>query len=73
MANAFLRAWLRRVTGIEEVRWLTVEQARNAITGLERIVQEVNPEALKAAIEDTGYHYISISSEPYEKKGLFGK
>ena len=34
-----LRAWLRRVTGIEEVRWLTVEQARNAITGLERIVQ----------------------------------
>lgn len=35
--------------------------------------EEANPEALKAAIEDTGYHYISISSEPYEKKGLFGK
>ena len=26
--------------------------------------EEANPEALKAAIEDTGYHYISISSEP---------
>ncbi len=35
--------------------------------------EEANPEALKAAIEDTGYHYISISSEPYEKKDLFGK
>ena len=35
--------------------------------------EEANLEALKATIEDTGYHYISISSEPYEKKGLFGK
>ena len=34
-----LSAWLRRVTGVDEVRWLTVEQARNVITGLERIVQ----------------------------------
>ena len=34
-----LRAWLHRVTGIDEVRWLTVEQARNVITGLERIAQ----------------------------------
>ena len=34
-----LRAWLHRVTGIEEVRWLTVEQARNVITGLERILK----------------------------------
>lgn len=35
--------------------------------------EEVNPEEIQAAIEDTGYHYISISSQPYEKKGLFGK
>lgn len=34
-----LSAWLRRVTGIDEVRWLTVEQARNVITGLERILK----------------------------------
>ena len=32
-----LRSYLQRVTGIEEVRWLTVSQARDVITGLERI------------------------------------
>lgn len=34
-----LRTWLRRVAGVDEVRWLTVEQARNVITGLERILK----------------------------------
>lgn len=34
-----LRSYLRRVTGIEEVRWLTVAQARDVITGLERILK----------------------------------
>jgi hypothetical protein len=41
-----LRTWLRRVTksedapqGIENVRWLTVEQARKVITGLEQILK----------------------------------
>ena len=34
-----LRAWLHRVTGIEEVRWLTIEQTRNIITSLEHILK----------------------------------
>ena len=34
-----LREWMRRVTGVEEVRRLTVEQARKVITGLERILK----------------------------------
>ena len=27
---------------------------------------------LSATVEETGYKLISVSSEPYEKKGLFG-
>ena len=32
-----------------------------------------NPEALEKAISDTGYTFVSFSSEPYIKRGLFGK
>jgi copper chaperone CopZ len=32
----------------------------------------VDPEKLKDAIEETGYHYLGASSETYKKKGLFG-
>lgn len=27
---------------------------------------------LRKAIEDTGYTFVSVSSEPYKKRGLFG-
>lgn len=27
---------------------------------------------LKKAVEDTGYTFVSVSSEPYKKRGLFG-
>jgi hypothetical protein len=32
-----VRSYVRRVAGVDDVRWLTVEKARNVITGLERI------------------------------------
>lgn len=32
----------------------------------------LNEEKLKAVIEETGYQLLSVTSEPYEKKGLFG-
>lgn len=35
--------------------------------------EKVNGEVLARAIEDTGYHYKGYTSEPYEKKGLFGR
>ncbi len=34
--------------------------------------EEVDKECLRKAIEDTGYHYLGVSSEPYVKKGFFG-
>lgn len=33
---------------------------------------EVDKTALERAIEDTGYHFLGIESEPYKKRGLFG-
>ncbi len=33
---------------------------------------EINPDTLKSAIEETGYTFISHKSEPYKKHGLFG-
>lgn len=32
----------------------------------------VDESALRKAIQDTGYTFVSLSSEPYLKKGLFG-
>ena len=32
----------------------------------------IDPEALRAAINATGYTYLSSKSEAYVKKGLFG-
>lgn len=33
----------------------------------------VDESALSAAINSTGYRVLSVSSRPYEKKGLFGR
>lgn len=33
---------------------------------------EIDTEKLTAAIDETGYKVLSVSSEPYKKKGLFG-
>ena len=32
-----------------------------------------DPEALRQAIDATGYTFLSCESAPYEKKGLFGR
>ena len=33
---------------------------------------EIDAKVLETAIENTGYKFISCSSEPYKKHGLFG-
>ena len=33
---------------------------------------EIDAEKLTAAIDETGYKVLSVNSEPYKKKGLFG-
>ena len=34
--------------------------------------EDISEEALRAAIEPTGYKVLGCASAPYEKKGLFG-
>ena len=34
--------------------------------------QPIEEEKLKRSIAETGYTFLSVSSEPYRKKGLFG-
>ena len=34
---------------------------------------DISEQELKKVIANTGYEVVSVSSEPYEKKGLFGK
>ena len=33
----------------------------------------IDEEALKKAISDTGYTFVSVSSEEYKRRGLFGR
>ncbi len=35
--------------------------------------EDISEEALRAVIEPTGYKVLGYTSEPYEKKGLFGR
>ena len=35
--------------------------------------EDISEQELKDVIAKTGYEVVSVSSEPYEKKGLFGK
>ena len=43
--------------------------------GICEIVSDAPPDeaALRGAIEATGYHVLSYRSEPFEKKGFFGR
>ncbi|MDY5942585.1 MAG: cation transporter [Oscillospiraceae bacterium] len=34
--------------------------------------QQPDEQALRAAIRETGYDVLSVSTKPYEKRGLFG-
>ena len=34
---------------------------------------DIDEEALKKAITDAGYTFVSLSSEEYKKRGLFGR
>ncbi len=42
-------------------------------TGIAEIISKepISEDAIKAAIDPTGYTVLSFESEPYEKKGLF--
>ncbi len=54
-----------------EVKKVTSSHTKNETVILTEI--DLDEEKLKEAIGATGYQVVSISREPYEKKGLFGR
>lgn len=51
-----------------------VKKVSSSHTDKEAVViseQELDEAEVKKVVEDTGYTFVSQSSEPYEKKGLF--
>jgi len=68
MCEAHINDAIRKAFQIQKV-------SSNHKKGQTVIVSEnaLDEAALKAAIDATGYHSGSVSSEPYVKKGLFGR
>lgn len=51
-----------------------VKKVSSSHTDKESVViseEILNEDEVQKAVEDTGYTFISMSSEPYEKKGFF--
>lgn len=51
-----------------------VKKVSSSHTDKESVViseAKLDEETVKKAVEDTGYTFVSMSSEPYEKKGFF--
>ncbi len=49
-----------------------VKVSHNKGTAVFLMKEEPDEKKLKTAVEETGYRVLSVSSETYEKKGLFG-
>ncbi|MGI5989780.1 MAG: heavy-metal-associated domain-containing protein [Lachnospiraceae bacterium] len=66
MCEAHINDAVRRACEVKSVK-------SNHRRGEAVIVSEnpLNQESLAKAIKDTGYTLVSMSTEPYEKKGLF--
>ena len=56
---------------VASAKKVTASRKRNEATFVSEI--EIDKEALKKAIADTGYTVLSVSSESYKKLGLFGR
>lgn len=69
MCEAHINDTIRKI--YPKAKKVSASHTKNEATFLTE--EPVEEETLKNAIEETGYHYVSMSSEPYEKKGLFGR
>ena len=50
-----------------------IRKHRDTEVPLEEWEEPVSEDTLKSAIDATGYHYRGLTSETYQKKGLFGR
>ena len=68
MCEAHVSDVIRRI--YPKAKKLVVSRKRNEATFVSD--EQVDEEKLRKAIADTGYTFVSMKSEPYVKKGLFG-
>ena len=66
MCEAHINEALRNAFSIKKVT--SSHKKRKSVIIAE---QDIPEQELKRVIEKTGYEVVSVSSEPYEKKGLF--
>ena len=69
MCEAHICDAIRRT--VPSAKKVTASRSRKEATFLSE--ETVDPDALKAVIDATGYSCLSVATEPYEKKGLFGR
>lgn len=67
MCEAHVNDAVRRAVPVKKV-------SSSHVKGETVILSEQQPDeqALRAAISETGYDVLSVSTKPYEKRGLFG-
>lgn len=67
MCEAHVNDAIRRAVPVKKV-------SSSHVKGETVILSEQQPDeqALRAAISETGYDVLSVSTKPYEKRGLFG-
>ena len=69
MCEAHICDTIRRA--VPEAKKVTVSRRRKEASFLTETV--VDESLLKAAIDATGYTWLGMRAEPFEKKGLFGR
>lgn len=67
MCEAHVNDAVRRAVPVEKV---SSSHAKGETVILSE--QQPDEQALRAAISETGYDVLSVSTKPYEKRGLFG-
>lgn len=68
MCEAHINDVIRRI--YPKAKKLIVSRKRNEASFVSD--EPVDEEKLRKTIAETGYTFVSMTSEPYEKKGLFG-
>ena len=68
MCEAHINDVIRRI--YPKAKKLIVSRKRNEAAFVSD--EPVDEEKLRKTIAETGYTFVSMTSEPYEKKGLFG-
>ena len=68
MCQAHLNDTIRKSFDVQKV---TASHTKGQVVIIAR--EDITPEALKKAVDPTGYVLSDIRIEPYEKKGLFAR